>query len=133
MAAVAMLQWGFTPVLATSSGLAISSGAMNSGVPQGSAGCRKKTARLKSISLMGASTALVPKHPSHQVVWIVQQPHDHHTYFRPKSLRSAATPGTCSTMTAEADNLKELSLGQDRAMIICIGLVMQESACKLPS
>lgn len=46
------------PDLATSSGLAISSGAMNSGVPQGSAGCRKKTAKLKSISLIGASGAL---------------------------------------------------------------------------
>ena len=46
------------PVLAIPSGLAMSSGAMNSGVPQGSAGCRKNTARLKSISLMGASLAL---------------------------------------------------------------------------
>ena len=36
----------------------MSSGAMNSGVPQGSAGWWKNTARLKSITLTGASGAL---------------------------------------------------------------------------
>ena len=54
--------WADPPVLATSPGLVISSGAMNSGVPQGSAGCWKNTARLKSITFTGASGALPECH-----------------------------------------------------------------------